>query len=90
VGSIPGQTHFSCDSPPGFPVSSYIHHKSPNIVYRANNVLVDAQLSTQYFFYLTPTFKGFFSKGTGLVGPVCEPGMNHLGNEAVIRLVELM
>jgi hypothetical protein len=31
------------------PVSSYIYYKSPNIVYRANNVLVDAQLSTQYF-----------------------------------------
>jgi hypothetical protein len=34
----------------GAPVSSYIHYKSPNIVYRANNVLVDAQLSIQYFF----------------------------------------
>jgi hypothetical protein len=31
------------------PVSSYIHYKSPNIVYRANNYLVDAQLSIQYF-----------------------------------------
>jgi hypothetical protein len=30
-------------------VIAYIHYKSPNIVYRANNVLVDAQLSTQYF-----------------------------------------
>jgi hypothetical protein len=36
--------------PPGAPVPSYIHYKSPNIVYRANNVLVDAQLSIQYFF----------------------------------------
>jgi hypothetical protein len=59
VGSIPGQTHSSCDRvgdslgqrrfPPGAPVSCYIHYKSPNIVYRANNVLVDAQLSIQYF-----------------------------------------
>jgi hypothetical protein len=59
VGSIPGQTHSSCDRegdslrqrrfPPGAPVSSYMHYKSPNIVYRANNVLVDTQLSTQYF-----------------------------------------
>jgi hypothetical protein len=29
-------------------IEPYIHYKSPNIVYRANNVLVDAQLSTQY------------------------------------------
>jgi hypothetical protein len=54
------QTHTSCDRegdslwqrrfPPGAPVSSYMHYKSPNIVYRAiNNVLVEAQLSTQYF-----------------------------------------
>jgi hypothetical protein len=59
VGSIPGQTHSSCDRvgdslwqrrfPPGAPVSSYIHYKSPNICLRANNVLVDAQLSIQYF-----------------------------------------
>jgi hypothetical protein len=35
--------------PSGTPVSSYIHYKSPNIVNRANNVLVDAQLSIQYF-----------------------------------------
>jgi hypothetical protein len=51
--------HSSCDRegdslrqrrfPPGAPVSSYIHNKSPNIVYRANNDLVDAQLSIQYF-----------------------------------------
>jgi hypothetical protein len=34
--------------PPGAPVSSYIHYKSPNIVNIANNVLVDAQLSIQY------------------------------------------
>jgi hypothetical protein len=32
--------------PPGSPLSSYIHYKLPNIVNRANNVLVDAQLST--------------------------------------------
>jgi hypothetical protein len=58
VGSIPGQTHSICDRevdslrqrrfPTGDPVSSYIHYKLPNIVYGANNVLVDAQLSTQY------------------------------------------
>jgi hypothetical protein len=35
--------------PPGAPVSSYIYYKSPNIVYGANNILVDAQLSIQYF-----------------------------------------
>jgi hypothetical protein len=62
VGSIPGQTHSSCDRegdslwqrrfPPGAPVSSYIHCKSPNIVYGANNVLVDAQLSIQYFYFM--------------------------------------
>jgi hypothetical protein len=61
VDSIPGQTHSSCDREgdslwqrrflPGSPVSSYIHYKSPNIVYRANNVLVDAQLSIQYFIH---------------------------------------
>jgi hypothetical protein len=59
VGSIPGQTRSSCDRegdslwqrrfPPGTPVSSYMHYKSPNIVYGVNNVLVDAQHSTQYF-----------------------------------------
>jgi hypothetical protein len=30
------------------PVSSYIHYKSPNVVYRANNVQLDDQLSIQY------------------------------------------
>jgi hypothetical protein len=30
-------------------ITCIIYYKSPNIVYRANNVLVDAQLSTQYF-----------------------------------------
>jgi hypothetical protein len=58
VGSIPSQTHSSCARagnslwqcrlPLGAPVSSYIHYKSPNIVYGANNVLVDAQPSIQY------------------------------------------
>jgi hypothetical protein len=53
VGSIPSQTNSSCDREgdslrqrkfsPGAPVSSYIHYKSPNIVYRANNVLVDGR-----------------------------------------------
>jgi hypothetical protein len=56
--SITGQAHSSCDAegdslwqrkfPPGAPVSSHMHYKSPNIVYGANNVLVDAQLSIQY------------------------------------------
>jgi hypothetical protein len=45
----------SCRFPPGSPVSSYItltlHYKSPNIVHRANNVLVDTQLSIQYFLF---------------------------------------
>jgi hypothetical protein len=46
VGSIPGQTHslydregdsnWQCRFPPGAPVSSYIHYKSPNIVYGAS------------------------------------------------------
>jgi hypothetical protein len=58
VGSIPGQTHSSWDRegdslwqrmcPPRAPVSSYIHYKSPCIVYRANNVLVNARLLFQY------------------------------------------
>jgi hypothetical protein len=42
VGSIPGQTHSSCDR------EGDIHCKSPNTVNRANHVLVDAQLSIQY------------------------------------------
>jgi hypothetical protein len=43
------------------PVSSYIHYKSPNIVYRVNNVIVEAQLSIQYFkkMYFN-TFKKIF------------------------------
>jgi hypothetical protein len=33
----------------GFWFPPTLHYKSPNIVHRANNVLVDAQLSIQYF-----------------------------------------
>ena len=66
-GSIPSRSRASCDRvgdslwqrrfTPGAPVSSYRATKSPNIVHRANDVLVDAQLSAQYFrffFYRIP------------------------------------
>jgi hypothetical protein len=46
-GLIPGQTHSSCER--GclrFPPT--LHYKSPNIVSRVNNVLVDTPLSIQY------------------------------------------
>jgi hypothetical protein len=68
VGSIPGQTHSSCDKegdslrqrrfPPGlrFPC------KSTNIVHRANNVLVDTQFSIQYL----STFRTIGTEGINL------------------------
>jgi hypothetical protein len=58
VGSIPGHVHSSCDRegeslrqrrfPPGAPVSSYITSQIAQY-HRVNNVLVDAQLSIQFF-----------------------------------------
>jgi hypothetical protein len=41
--------HWQCRFPPGAPVSSYIHYKWPNLFNRANNIIVDAQLSIQCF-----------------------------------------
>jgi hypothetical protein len=58
-GLIPGQTHSSIERATlsdsvgflrGLQFPPTLHYKSPNIVYRANDVLVDAQLSIQYFF----------------------------------------
>jgi hypothetical protein len=61
VGSIPVQTHSSRRFHSGLRFPPTLHYKSPNIANRANNfLLVDAQLSIQYFYFNTRAVKSTY------------------------------